>query len=88
MPWYKLELKGGKAHTHHEVRYVWSDLKWNDAEKDWQWHSWAKKFGYERMWDGQVTYVKRLPAKVRKEIIETYQGRVERANEMLRRLKC
>ena len=88
MPWYKLELTGGRAHANHEVKYVWTDLKWNAAEKDAQWHAWTREFGYERMWDGHVTYVKRLPAKVRREIIETYRGRVERANEMLRRLNA
>ena len=79
MPWYKLELKGGKGHTNQEVKYVWSDFKWPAAEKRAQWDSWANQFGYERMWDGHVTYVKQLPVKVRDEKVSHYLGVIEHA---------
>ena len=83
MPWYKLELKGGKGHTNHEIEYVWSDLKWSAEEKKAQWDSWANEFGYERMYDGHITYVKRLPAKECNQQIEMYRREIEEANRMI-----
>ena len=83
MPWYKLELKGGKGHTNHEVEYMWSDLKWDAGEKKAQWDSWTEQYGYERMYDGHVTYVKRLPAKERDSQVAIYKVKIEIANRMI-----
>lgn len=83
MPWYKLELKGGKGHTNQEVKYIWSDFKWNAIEKECQWDSWASQFGYERKWDGHVTYMKHLPAEIRKQKIKEYETQIEEANRMI-----
>ncbi len=87
MPWYKLELKGGKGHTSHEVEYMWSDLKWSAKEKKCQWDSWAENFPYERMYDGHVTWVKLPPVKECNTQIDKYTKRIEEANIMIARLK-
>lgn len=86
MPWYKLELKGGRGHANQEVEYMWSDLRWNTAEKQAQWDSWSNQFGYERMWDGHVTYVKRLPVDVRDQMITMHKLCIEEAQDMIIRL--
>lgn len=88
MTWYKLELKGGRGHTNQEIEYVWSDYLWDKDEVESQWDSWADQFGYERMWDGHVTFVKHLPSAERKKKVAKYKEAIKQANEMLKVLEA
>jgi hypothetical protein len=85
--WYKLELKGGKGHTNQEEKYIWSDYEWDKIEKQHQWDSWSNNFGYERMWDGHVKLVKKLPENVIKKMLKNCQSQIDSLQKRITLLK-
>lgn len=85
--WYKLEFTAGKGHARTEIKYYWSDYKMSNKDQDILWNDWTREFSYERMWNGHVKFIDKLPDDVKTQLLNNYQQAIDSANKMINIIK-